>query len=161
LGQKIISRPDPQSSQRPGKPAVIFGGRNKLTADWPFFDIFWHWRNSLEDADTIWVIGYSFRDEHVDAVLLNWLGSDSSRRLVIVDPSFQDSDVHPLHPILGMSSTEVRGHLVKDPNSPTGTRYQPGPPDDPQIVVLRMKAGDALVALEEAYPGMPSLRVDQ
>lgn len=71
-------------------PGLIFGLRNKLRPDGPFMAMlneFWRW---LEHADRVIVIGYSFRDEHINTLLDDWITLNPSRTLDIVDPSVPD-----------------------------------------------------------------------
>jgi hypothetical protein len=75
------------SGKVPSRPAVIFGAGNKLRASGPYLDLLRLFNESLDDSDSLLVVGYSFRDEHVNALLTNWLNADRSRRLVILDPS--------------------------------------------------------------------------
>lgn len=67
------------------RPAVIFGGRNKLTANGPFLDIFKQFEDQLKEAEILTVIGYSFQDEHVNAVITKWINSNSSTRIRIIN----------------------------------------------------------------------------
>jgi hypothetical protein len=54
-------------------PAVIFGGKNKLTAEGPFLDLFYQFRDAIRERTELIVIGYSFRDDHVNHVVSSWL----------------------------------------------------------------------------------------
>jgi SIR2-like domain len=73
--------------QTPTRPAVIFGAGNKLRANGPYLELLRLFTQSLEQRAALLVIGYSFRDEHVNAVLTTWLNGDRSRRIVILDPA--------------------------------------------------------------------------
>jgi hypothetical protein len=75
------------------RPAIIFGGRNKLTADGPFLDILRAFRQELhkEDVDTLTVIGYAFRDPHVNVNISRWLNRSDKNTIRIVDPYFEES----------------------------------------------------------------------
>jgi len=66
-------------------PALIFGQRNKLTADGPFLDLFAAFRESLAKAATLTVVGYSFGDDHINAYIAQWLNADSSRVMRIIN----------------------------------------------------------------------------
>lgn len=68
-------------------PAVIFGGRNKLRPDGPFLELLAQFELMLAEARALVVVGYSFRDEHVNEVLRRWLNARRENRLVILDPS--------------------------------------------------------------------------
>ncbi len=70
------------------KPAVIFGQRNKLTAEGPFLDILQSFVKYLETSDRLTVIGYSFSDSHINALLARWLNGNISRKIRIVNPFY-------------------------------------------------------------------------
>jgi hypothetical protein len=70
------------------KPAVIFGQRNKLTAEGPFLDLLLAFRNSLDQHALLTIIGYSLRDVHINEYISRWLNGDPSRRVRIIDPNF-------------------------------------------------------------------------
>jgi len=67
------------------RPALIFGQRNKLTAKGPFLDILAVFREQLTKAERLTVIGYSFRDEHVNEYIGQWLNADRIRKLRIIN----------------------------------------------------------------------------
>lgn len=69
-------------------PAVIFGSRNKLTADGPFLEFLHAFKNELESTTVLTVVGYSFRDSHINSLLASWINGEPTRRLQIVSPSF-------------------------------------------------------------------------
>ncbi|WP_278912391.1 SIR2 family protein [Deinococcus wulumuqiensis] len=70
-------------------PAVIFGGKNKLKADGPFLDLLRAFNYELKKCDILTVIGYSFRDEHINVYITRWLNGNDKRRIRIVNgPSF-------------------------------------------------------------------------
>ena len=64
---------------------VIFGARNKLTAAGPFLDLLAKFKKLLDEHSHLLVIGYSFRDPHVNQCLARWLHRDVNRRVTIVD----------------------------------------------------------------------------
>lgn len=53
-------------------PGVIFGGGNKLRPDGPYLDLYYEFRAALAEARQVVVIGYSFRDAHVNEALRRW-----------------------------------------------------------------------------------------
>lgn len=81
-GKVVRPRPAPEDSG----PALLFGGRNKLTAKGPFLDLLMAFRQELEQADRLTVVGYSFRDEHVNEYIGRWFDAASFRRLRVIDP---------------------------------------------------------------------------
>jgi hypothetical protein len=64
----------------------IFGAGNKLRADGPWPALFRKFGDLLEDTDLLVVVGYSFRDPHVNESILRWIGSSRQRRILNVDP---------------------------------------------------------------------------
>jgi hypothetical protein len=77
-------------------PALLFGGRNKLTPRGPFLDLLSAFRQGLSRSRRLTAVGYSFRDPHINAYVIRWLEGDPERQLRIVTPSarwlFADSD---------------------------------------------------------------------
>jgi hypothetical protein len=106
-------------------PGIVFGGRNKLTAHGPFLDSLLVWRSVLEQCNNLIVIGYSFGDDHVNALVGNWLRRQPGRkRVIVVDPNFKRSS--GLCETLYRRSSEAdapdsddRGRLVVTEESPT------------------------------------------
>jgi hypothetical protein len=75
--------------------AVLFGGRNKLTAEGPFLDLLMQFRDELFISNSLVVIGYSVRDPHVNHYILRWLNSDDKRRMYIIDAPGIKQEAHP------------------------------------------------------------------
>ena len=68
------------------EPAVIFGHKNKLTAEGPFLGLLQAFVEELDEAETLTVIGYSFGDPHINVYIGDWLHRSERHRLRIVDP---------------------------------------------------------------------------
>jgi len=81
---------DPRSESE--VPLIIFGQRGKLRADGPFLALLRAFEQALFLADRLLVVGYSFRDAHINTVLHRWLITDSTRGIVVVDPNFNTGD---------------------------------------------------------------------
>jgi hypothetical protein len=67
-------------------PMLVFGQREKLRHDGPFLDLLSEFRRALDDSDRILVIGYSFRDRHVNHYLGEWLRADDQRVIIVLSP---------------------------------------------------------------------------
>ena len=67
------------------RPLMIFGSGNKLRTQGPYLDLLFAFRDRLEKTNSISVCGYSFRDPHVNHLLLRWLGKESGRRIEVID----------------------------------------------------------------------------
>ena len=68
-------------------PAIIFGQREKLRPTGPFLQILVEFIHRLESASVLMVVGYSFRDPHVNEVIRRWMHRDSARQIIAIDPS--------------------------------------------------------------------------
>lgn len=44
----------------------------------------------LAKADRVVVVGYSFRDEHINVALTRWINSPPRRTLIVIDPNFNE-----------------------------------------------------------------------
>ncbi len=67
------------------RPEIIFGGKYKLTPRGPFLSLLRAFEKHLFRTDQLTVIGYSFRDEHVNEFIANWLNGKITRRIRILD----------------------------------------------------------------------------
>lgn len=61
------------------RPATIFGAGNKLRPTGPYLDLYQEFKTAVAAARQVIVIGYSFRDTHVNEVLRHWLTKKSQR----------------------------------------------------------------------------------
>jgi hypothetical protein len=71
------------------RPAVIFGDRNKLTAEGPFLDLLYAFIGALDSTEILTIIGYSFGDPHINAILSRWGNGSRERKFRIVNPEFK------------------------------------------------------------------------
>ena len=77
-----VSKED--SSSWGTEPGIIFGEGAKLRADGPFLELLLEWASDLNDAEALLVIGYSFRDPHVNVTIANWFNAKPDRAIVVV-----------------------------------------------------------------------------
>lgn len=78
-------------AERDGDPddlprALVFGAGNKLRADGPFLDLLDALGRELTRANEVIIVGYSFRDDHVNAKLRAWFNGMPGRIVVVIDP---------------------------------------------------------------------------
>lgn len=111
-------------------PAVIFGGRNKLRAEGPFLELLAQFEEMLREARALIIVGYSFRDDHVNEILRRWINGDGARRIVVVDPSAPERD-----PMISFReqlkrALSGRGERAEIPAAPghKGRQYMPAVP---------------------------------
>ena len=95
---------------------LVFGLRGKLRPDGPFLAMlveFWNW---LLAAERLVVVGYSFRDEHINKLIEDWIGVRKGCVVEIVDPcvpetSFECDRTVPefIHAALQYKNNEAGG----------------------------------------------------
>ncbi len=71
----------------PMRPAIIFGQGNKLTASGPYLELLRHFRADVESHRQLLVIGYSFRDDHINHYIAQWFNGAPDRRIIVVNGS--------------------------------------------------------------------------
>jgi len=114
MPHKVITRVSPEEAQQGSYwPAVIFGHRNKLTADGPFLDLLRAFQRELANVDRLTVVGYSFSDVHINVYISHWLNNRSQRRLRIIDPSFGERPNDYTKELLGYAKSQVE--VIKEP----------------------------------------------
>ncbi|GAP61266.1 conserved hypothetical protein [Arthrobacter sp. Hiyo1] len=132
---QAVTKTDPSSNY---SPAIVIGDREKLGGDGPTLALMREFERRLERADRLVVVGYSFADNHVNAVIRNWINTGAERSLTVVDPSW------PRFPG-GFQSDLVNGLI---------SSYGPGSePLPPRMNVIRKKAAQGL---DEALAQGPS-----
>ncbi len=89
MPHSVIQQVTPAQIQEAGfRPAVIFGQRNKLTAEGPFLDLLRAFQQELSRCELLTVVGYSFRDAHVNEYIAQWLNSSKEHKMRIISPRF-------------------------------------------------------------------------
>jgi hypothetical protein len=68
------------------QPVLVFGLRNKLSPDGPFLSLLREFEDKLADCQHLIIVGYSFRDEHINEIVRRWTREDESRFITLVDP---------------------------------------------------------------------------
>lgn len=77
---------DPDSSGW-NKRALIFGGQSdKLVAHGPYLQLRHEFQSLLRSTNVFGIIGYSFQDTHLNAIIRAWISSRRNAKLVILDP---------------------------------------------------------------------------
>jgi hypothetical protein len=66
-------------------PAIIFG-QTKLRPDGPFIELLLEFSRRLDDIDHLVVVGYSFRDDHINEQIRRWVNADKDHTMTIIDP---------------------------------------------------------------------------
>ena len=69
-------------------PSLVFGQREKLRPAGPFLQLLEEFRSRLAGARHLVIVGYGFRDDHINELVFQWLESTPERFLTIVDPAY-------------------------------------------------------------------------
>lgn len=82
---QAVTKTDPLGNH---SPAIVIGDREKLGGDGPTLALMREFEHRLEKADRLVAVGYSFSDDHINAVIRNWINTGTKRSLTVVDPSW-------------------------------------------------------------------------
>lgn len=151
----------------PNRPALIFGGRNKLRADGPYLELLSQFSTALARASCLLVIGYSFRDDHVNEILRQWVNKSPKARLVVVDPAFPQT--HPYLPgdlrhqvLTALGPKDAQPGLEPDPRRGIWAKGRPASAAKPsRLLVFRDTASNSMErAVKAAIDSAEWPRVD-
>lgn len=95
-------------------PMVIYGQRNKLTTEALFLDLLRQFDNELNKSDLLTVIGYSFRDEHINHYIGKFLNKNITNKIRIVMPNFETSDIDFVKKLRFFRKTRPDQVIVED-----------------------------------------------
>lgn len=126
---------DPRPPEQNELPAVIYGRRGKLRADGPYLSLRATFESRLSATDALVCIGYSFKDDHVNSIIRQWLNGASDRWLVVVDPD----PVGFAHTFYDASFAAQLQRL-----NPKVQHFRANPQIRPRVYPLPMKAVDAM-----------------
>jgi NAD-dependent SIR2 family protein deacetylase len=124
------------SDQLYPRPALVFGNRGKLRAEGPFLGLLAEFGKLLERASRLIVIGYSFRDDHVNEGIRQWLSEARQRKIVVIDPHWPDGYEAPITPF----QSDLLHYLV--PRETDG-----GADFEPRLKICPEACGEALARL--------------
>src|SRR6185312_3649422 len=128
---RVVVTDTPVDDRRP--PVVVFGQRGKLRAEGPFLRLLAEFEKQLAVANRLIVIGYSFRDDHVNELIRRWIAEDINRTILVVDPAWPEH----FNPRGDDFRSELSRHLVPR----TGTEQ---PTFAPRLEVWREPCSVAL-----------------
>jgi SIR2-like domain len=72
-------------------PGVVFGEAGKLRAEGPFLELLLAWATQMTEATSLLIVGYSFRDPHVNEIIARWFNANTTRRIILLDPNMPSS----------------------------------------------------------------------
>lgn len=72
------------------QPVIKFGRGNKMSATPLYLQLYVTFLNELAKHDRLVVVGYAFRDTHINQAIKDWVGKSPDRRVHIINPSVPD-----------------------------------------------------------------------
>jgi hypothetical protein len=85
--------------EKPGAlaPLMVFGGASgKLRPDGPFLQLRHEFERQLLSTNSFVIIGYSFGDGHLNAIIRRWVSTRRKAKLILVNPSTLDFSIGAL-----------------------------------------------------------------
>ena len=73
--------------------AVIFGAGNKLKASGPYLDLLLAFRDELNGSDELEIFGYSFRDAHINHIILTWFSQNQNSKIHVIDKYLTENQI--------------------------------------------------------------------
>jgi hypothetical protein len=119
-------------------PAIVFG-QTKLRPDGPFIELLLEFARALEGIHHLVVVGYSFRDEHVNEQIRRWINADLARRITVIDPEYPASRRR-----FDGRKEEFRDVLRDSLIPSSGPNVRPDWAFEPRLEVVRSTTKDAL-----------------
>ncbi|WP_177179984.1 SIR2 family protein [Arthrobacter sp. yr096] len=139
---RSVKTTDPTTNRNP---AIVIGDREKLGGGGPTLALMREFEASLDRANRLVVVGYSFADGHINAVIRNWINTGKDRTITVLDPFWPSSPT-------GFQADLVAG-LVADQG-----RHRPTVP--PKMNVIKKSAASGLhEALSEGPTAGPDTNV--
>jgi hypothetical protein len=136
LAHSSVRRADQRDSGSQTRPAIVFGRRDKLRAEGPFLSLLAELEAHLRQVRRLIIVGYSFRDEHINEVIKRWTAEDDANHLLVIDPGFPEHASRDEHDF----RTTLVKHLVPGV-------WWPGTDFRPRLEIRRTTASDALKTL--------------
>jgi hypothetical protein len=131
---------------------VVFGQGSKLRADGPFLAMLIELDRFLTQTEHLVIVGYSMRDEHINAALRRWVAGHPEGRLSIVDPAFPELDARGQVPFQ-RSLIEAFCQLDEAGENPLYPRKATD-----NLDIIRKGARDGLAEVfKDALPGLDTV----
>lgn len=139
---KISTRDTAQDPGFPIKrpmPWIVVGDREKLATDGPTLALLNAAVEALQRSQRLVVVGYSFSDAHINAMIRDWMSADSSRTIAIVDSNWE-------HRNLGEFRADLIGTYGLREREPRASRVIP------LSGTAGQRLGEALQSAPLAFP---------
>jgi hypothetical protein len=96
--------------------ALVFGQGAKLRSDGPFLAMLVEFDRMLKKTDRLVIVGYSFRDDHINAAVRRWHNERVDPSIVIINPALADWEDYRQAPGFYGELSEVM-HAQARPNA--------------------------------------------
>lgn len=98
-----------QGQRRRARPWIVVGDREKLATDGPTLALLQAAESALRKATHLVVVGYSFADSHINALIRNWLLGDGERTITVVDKNWSGKEGFPAALVAEYGARPSRG----------------------------------------------------
>lgn len=92
------------------RPWIVVGDREKLATDGPTLDLLHSATAALRQAEHLVIVGYSFSDRHVNAMIRDWMAASGTRTVGVLDLNWQP----PLAPGFCERLVHAYGHYQRE-----------------------------------------------
>ena len=97
-----------------GKRALIFGGdHSKLVPHGPYLQLRYTFEKRLRSTTRLGIIGYSFQDAHINAMLRLWVATKRRAKLVIVNPALPANSLNELGRWFDTDTNGIARHRIE------------------------------------------------
>jgi hypothetical protein len=128
----VVQSVEPESERR--APALVFGARNKLKPNGPFLSLLSEFEDRLRESGHLIVVGYSFRDDHINEIIRRWTREDKGHTITLIDPRAEEAT----------HERGFRGRLIQQLNPRQIGQQEPLPQ---RVAVRAETAGEAFAQL--------------
>ncbi len=81
---KLVIKTDRVGEHYYYTPFIVFGKGDKLTSVGPFLELYNEFTASLEHVEHLLIVGYSFRDIHINTAVKKWFDTNKDRTVQII-----------------------------------------------------------------------------
>lgn len=101
-----------QGAQDGTRPLIVFGSGAKIQSYDPFLSLLSYFRQSLKQAQLFVVVGYSFQDKYINNILIQSLGSDLNKKMLVVDPVLPDKKMEFIKRVERFQSSKSLNEII-------------------------------------------------
>lgn len=94
------------------RPLIVFGSGAKIQSYDPFLSLLSNFRQSLKEAKLFVVVGYSFQDKYINNILIQSLGSDLNKKMLVIDPAAPDDKMEFIKRVERFQSSKSLNEII-------------------------------------------------